>query len=226
MATRRLPAHERRRQILIAAIRVFARGGFHGATTKEIAAEAEVAEALLYRYFESKQALFVQAMQLTASRMISDVEEILDRNRSAPDAAVGDILMYFKTIIETHEAFAKMVFVITAELDNPQIREVYLPYQEAALGAIESSIANWKAEGLIARHVPGRATAWVILGCFQIIALMKQTERIAELQIQPVLNLVRTFITANAQAHDPSQIFSPPPTSPASGSEDEGTDAG
>lgn len=219
MATRRLPARERRRQILIAAIRVFARSGYHGATTKEIAAEAEVAEALLYRYFDSKQALFVEAMQLTASRMIRGVEEILAAHRTAPDAAVGAILMYFKTIIEKHEEFAKMVFVITAELDNPQIREVYLPYQEAALGAIEGAIASWKRDGLIAPHVPGRATAWVILGCFQIIALMKQTDRIAELQIQPVLNLVRTFITANAQAS--SQLFPSSPSRATAGNGEE-----
>lgn len=202
MATRRLPAHERRRQILIAAIRVFARSGFHGATTKEIAAEAEVAEALLYRYFESKLALFVEAMRLTANRMVRDVEEILQQYHDAPDGAVGAILMYFKTTIEKHEEFAKMVFVITAELDNPQIRDVYLPYQEAALSAIERKISVWKKEGRIASHVPGRATAWVIFGCFQTIALMKQTDRIAELQIEPVLNLVRSFIITNAQPID------------------------
>lgn len=202
MATRRLPARERRRQILIAAIRVFARGGFHGATTKEIAAEAGVAEALIYRYFESKQALFVEAMRLTASRMIRDVEAIFEKNRDAPDAAIGEILLYFKTTIEQHEEFAKMVFVITAELDNPQIRDIYLPFQEAALTSIENAISRWKEEGRISTHVPGRATAWVILGCFQIIALMKQTERIGELHIQPVLNLVRTFITNNSQLRD------------------------
>lgn len=200
MATRRLPAPERRRQILLAAIRVFARAGFHGATTKEIAAEAGVAEALLYRYFDNKQALFVEAMRLSAERMLNDIRTVLDEHRDAPDAAIGAILMYFKHTIETHEEFAKMVFVITAELDEPSIREIYLPFQEAALSAMASAVQRWKREGRIASHVPARAAAWVVLGCFQTIALMKQTDRIDELKMAPVVELVRTFITPDAEA--------------------------
>src|SRR5699024_627484 len=94
-----------------------------------------------------------------------------------------------------------MVFVITSELDNPKIRDVYLPYQEAALTAIEDAISQWKRAGLFDTKVPGRATAWVLFGCFQIIALMKQTERIDELQLQPVLNLMRTFIKTTDSDH-------------------------
>lgn len=50
----------RRRQILAAAARVFAQKGFHGATTREIAAAADVAEGTLYNYFESKADVLVQ----------------------------------------------------------------------------------------------------------------------------------------------------------------------
>lgn len=198
MATRRLPARERHRQILDSAIRVFARSGFHGATTKEIAAEAGVAEALLYRYFDSKHALFVEAMEITAARLVRDVEVICKKHPQSPDAAIGEILMYFKETIEKHEEFAKMVFVITAELDDPLIKDVYLPYQDRSLQVIVEAINGWKELGLIAPNVPGRAAAWVILGCFQIIALMKQTGKLGELQIQPVLKLVHAFIQSSA----------------------------
>lgn len=194
MAARRLPAHQRRRQILLAAIRVFARGGLHGTTTREIAAEANVAEALLYRHFEGKEDLFIEAMRLSADNMVKTIQEILTTHKDAPDTAVSETLMYFKKIVEEQEDFAKMVFVITSELDNPNIRSVYLPYQDAALTALEDAISYWKDTGLLAKHVPGRATAWVLFGCFQTIALMKQTERIGELHVQPVLNLMRTFI--------------------------------
>lgn len=208
MAARRLPAHERRRQILLAAIRVFARGGLHGTTTRAIAAEADVAEALLYRHFESKEDLFIEAMRLSADKMVKTIQRILHTHIDAPDTAVSSTLMYFKRIVEEQDDFAKMVFVITSELDNPRIREVYLPYQEAALTAIEDAITHWKNAGRLKTSVPGRATAWVLFGCFQIIALMKQTERIDELHVQPVLNLMRTFIRTtdqDATAHTPAE---------------------
>lgn len=45
----------RRQEILAAAARVFARKGYAGATTKEIAEEADVAEGTLYNYFGGKR---------------------------------------------------------------------------------------------------------------------------------------------------------------------------
>lgn len=53
----RLNAEERREAILDAALSVFSRKGFNGTTTKDIAREAGVSEALLYRHFPSKEDL-------------------------------------------------------------------------------------------------------------------------------------------------------------------------
>ncbi len=51
------PGEERQHQIMEAALRVFSRKGFDGATTKDIAAEAGVTAGLIYHYFEDKRAL-------------------------------------------------------------------------------------------------------------------------------------------------------------------------
>lgn len=58
MATRRLAHADRRTSILEAATTAFAARGFDGARTLEIAEAAGVSEALLYRHFPSKQALY------------------------------------------------------------------------------------------------------------------------------------------------------------------------
>jgi TetR/AcrR family transcriptional regulator, repressor for uid operon len=52
---------EKRREILAAAGRCFARDGFKGATVSTICAEAKVSPGHLYHYFESKEAI-IQAM--------------------------------------------------------------------------------------------------------------------------------------------------------------------
>lgn len=57
MAERSTAVEEKRRQILDAAERVFARKGFHTSRVGDIAAEAGVAHGLLYHYFESKDEL-------------------------------------------------------------------------------------------------------------------------------------------------------------------------
>ena len=51
MATGRTSADARRDRIRGAAVRVFARKGFHSARVGDIAAEAGVAHGLLYHYF-------------------------------------------------------------------------------------------------------------------------------------------------------------------------------
>ncbi len=53
----RRPAAERRRQILSAARTLFAERGFDATTTRDLAAAADINDALIYRYFPDKQAI-------------------------------------------------------------------------------------------------------------------------------------------------------------------------
>ena len=55
LTDRSIAQEERRRQILDAAVRVFARSGYHGSRVGDIAQEAGVAHGLLYHYFSSKE---------------------------------------------------------------------------------------------------------------------------------------------------------------------------
>ena len=58
MAKVRLDLEERRRAIVAAAMPLFARKGFAGTTTREIARAAGVSEALVFQHFPSKAALY------------------------------------------------------------------------------------------------------------------------------------------------------------------------
>jgi TetR/AcrR family transcriptional regulator len=63
---------DRRQQLIETALDVFSRKGFDGATTKEIAAEAGVTEAVIFRHFPTKQALYTAVVQ--AKRDPAEVE--------------------------------------------------------------------------------------------------------------------------------------------------------
>ncbi len=54
----RVPAHDRRLQIMGAAKELFARQGFEGTTTRQIAQRARVNEAIIFRHFPSKEDLY------------------------------------------------------------------------------------------------------------------------------------------------------------------------
>jgi TetR/AcrR family transcriptional regulator len=59
---RRMPAIDRKHQLLETALDVFSRKGFEGATTKEIAAAAGITEAVIFRHFPTKQALYTAVL--------------------------------------------------------------------------------------------------------------------------------------------------------------------
>jgi AcrR family transcriptional regulator len=66
----RLPAQERKEQLLDCALDLFAKHGYARATTAQLARMAQVTEPIIYRHFESKRDLFVALIQRTAVRTL------------------------------------------------------------------------------------------------------------------------------------------------------------
>src|SRR5215470_17639475 len=64
MAIIRLDSDERRKAIVAAAVPLFARKGFAGTTTKELAEAAGISEGLLFRHFPSKKHLYGEILRL------------------------------------------------------------------------------------------------------------------------------------------------------------------
>jgi AcrR family transcriptional regulator len=81
---------ERRERIVEAAAFVFADRGFDGATTNLIAARAKVSEALLYRHFKSKSAIYRAVLQKLIRQQNAEI---------APSLAAGSTpLDYLRTL--------------------------------------------------------------------------------------------------------------------------------
>ncbi len=73
--TRRLPRAQRREQILAAATEAFAREGFAVTSLDDIAGEAGVTRAILYRHFESKTDLYQGVLERAGARLAAAVGE-------------------------------------------------------------------------------------------------------------------------------------------------------
>ncbi|MCX7887881.1 MAG: TetR/AcrR family transcriptional regulator [Verrucomicrobiae bacterium] len=70
--TTRVPAAQRRQQILKVATELFARQGFHGTTTRQIAEKVGIKEIILFRLFPTKQDLYWSVIQATMQRTQSE----------------------------------------------------------------------------------------------------------------------------------------------------------
>jgi AcrR family transcriptional regulator len=70
-------SQERQAGLIAAAASLFAAKGFNGTTTKEIAQSAGVSEALVFKYFPTKRALYgaILAEKVTVNELLGAVEE-------------------------------------------------------------------------------------------------------------------------------------------------------
>ncbi|MEU4699250.1 TetR/AcrR family transcriptional regulator [Nonomuraea dietziae] len=121
--TRREQAEWRREQLLDAALKVFAAKGVDGASVKDIAEAAGVTPGLLYRYFESKEALVTTLLSergflprlrelLTADHRGRPAVEVLTELLGAFDALLADnadLMAVFFGATQARAALAELV---------------------------------------------------------------------------------------------------------------------
>jgi TetR/AcrR family transcriptional regulator len=101
-STLRLPASDRRRQLLETALDFFSRKGYGGTTTKEIAAAAGVTEAIIFRHFPTKSDLYNAVLDhhhnsVHVAECIAECKACMERNDDE-----GLVRVIVETIIGAH----------------------------------------------------------------------------------------------------------------------------
>jgi TetR/AcrR family transcriptional regulator, fatty acid metabolism regulator protein len=85
LAERTSAVEDKRRQLLDAAVRVFARKGFHASRVGDIAEEAGVAHGLLYHYFTSKDQVLEAVFHENWSVLLARIESVEESDEPAAD---------------------------------------------------------------------------------------------------------------------------------------------
>lgn len=119
-------AAARKREIINAAAHLFAEKGFHRTTTRDIAEQADISEGTLYNYFNSKDDLLLDIMD-----MIDDVPSKAD---PSDQAIFEDTREYLITMMkgrrEMLDQYHPMLQSVLSEiLVNPELRQRYYTEQ-------------------------------------------------------------------------------------------------
>jgi TetR/AcrR family transcriptional regulator len=96
-------ADQTRARILDAALQEFSAHGLAGARTEQIAAAAGVNKALLYYYFESKENLYVAALEMISAKVRDRSMSVFLRQASAGERLLRAALEHFDRILEQQE---------------------------------------------------------------------------------------------------------------------------
>jgi TetR/AcrR family transcriptional regulator, fatty acid metabolism regulator protein len=145
MASAKAPAVDRRRQILDAAVRVFARQGFHACRVSDIAREAGVAYGLVYHYFNSKEQVLNELFSERWSLLLAAVDEIDARPippREKLDAVAGFIIDSYR-----HEPELMKVIIVEVTRAANSFGRTHLPEISQAYDLIAKIVSDAQASG-------------------------------------------------------------------------------
>jgi TetR/AcrR family fatty acid metabolism transcriptional regulator len=153
------PPVDRRRQILDAAIRVFARQGFHSCRVSDIAREAGVAYGLVYHYFNSKEQVLNELFTERWSLLLAAVDEIDGRPippREKLDAVAGFIIDSYR-----HDPELMKVIVVEVTRAANSFGRTHLPEIRQAYEGIAKIVSDAQEQDVFRRDIdPTFASMW------------------------------------------------------------------
>lgn len=158
-------AAEKRRQILDAAVRVFARQGFHTCRVSDIADEAGVAYGLVYHYFRSKDEVLDTLFLERWNVMLEAIREV-DRQPLPARAKLEAIASF---IIESYRHDPELMKVIIVEVTRAanSFGQTHLGQIKEAFDLIAAVVARAQADGEFRSDISPQFAAMAFYGAIE-----------------------------------------------------------
>jgi AcrR family transcriptional regulator len=197
----RLTADERREAIVSAAWTVFARNGYHRASTQEIAALAGCSEPMIYKHFTSKQALFAAVLERGSFCIKQRFAEILghelDPDRAAETFGKDPLGTWAGVLTElVHEPMyadaARLRLFALALADDPEIRVALEGQISRQLSMAELMVARSQEVGTARTDVDPAVAAWLSASVSLVAAMRVAIEGEDGLHDMP--DLIQTLV--------------------------------
>ncbi len=159
----RLPAAERRLELVETAVRVFAEGSYRGTTTAEIARAAGVSEPILYRHFASKRDLYFAALDLVWAKARAAWEEAI---ADAPDVRAGLESMGRRHfgVRDCKTQLAELwVQALSEATEDPELRKYVRKHMREVHDFFAALIRRGQEEGVFHADRDVDAEAWLFV---------------------------------------------------------------
>ncbi len=183
-------AVDKRRVILDAAVRVFARQGFHTCRVSDIADEARVAYGLVYHYFSSKEeildTLFLDRWDVMLAAIAeADAAERLPRDKLRAIAAF---------IVDSYRHDPELMKVIIVEVTRAAntFGRTHLSKIRDAYALIAGIVARAQADGSFRTEITPEFAALAFYGCVEqvLTGWIFETERVSDDELERAKKLI------------------------------------
>ena len=160
MTDRSIVQEDRRQRILDAAVRVFARRGYHGSRVGDIASEAGVAHGLLYHYFSSKDEVLATVFSENFGELLERFRAVEAADEPAPEKLEG----IAKILLRTWRNDPDLVTVMVREVARSAQLQAQVEEVREAFAILQRVIEQGQADGVFRRDLDARLASWIVYG--------------------------------------------------------------
>jgi TetR/AcrR family fatty acid metabolism transcriptional regulator len=150
----------KRRLLLDAAVRVFARKGYHAARVGDIAEEAGVAYGLLYHYFSSKEEVLRMVFRETWRALIGTIESV----QLGDDPPREQLRKVAEILLRSWQRDPDLVRVLVLEVTRSALLAGEMDEIAASFQAIQRIVERGQADGSIRADLDARLASYVFYG--------------------------------------------------------------
>ncbi|MDK2862133.1 MAG: hypothetical protein PWP33_1336 [Thermodesulfobacterium sp.] len=180
-----------KKRLLEAALKVFSEKGFLGATTKEIAKQAGVAEVTLFRHFGSKENLFAETINQYS--FLPKLKEILPEIKTEPpDIALKKIAREFLNVFESKKNLIRIMYTDFYRYPD-YIKKIHEFIVESIIELI-SSYFNELIERGIFRRVNTQFAARAFLGMFFSYFYAKEIKEFLNIKKNDLEEIINCYV--------------------------------
>jgi TetR/AcrR family transcriptional regulator, fatty acid metabolism regulator protein len=165
LTDRSIATEERRRLILAAAVRVFARKGYHACRVGEIAEEAGVSHGLLYHYFASKEEVLETIFRETWSDLLEAMRAVEESDQAAPEKLRQVAAIFLRAWRRDPDLVRVLVHEVARSPQLPgRVDEI-----TGAFRSLERIVEQGQEDGEVRRDVDARLASWIFYGAIEEI---------------------------------------------------------
>ena len=158
----RLPAAERREQLLSVAAAIFAERGYSGATTAELAKAAGVTEPIIYRHFNSKRDLFVALIDQTGAETIALWQQQL-ADAGDPAERLRRLIGANPMVTNRGRGVYRVIVQAMSEIEDELILSALQRHMSALHVFLSKEVDRAQEGGQVSRRFSPDLTAWMLM---------------------------------------------------------------
>jgi AcrR family transcriptional regulator len=193
---------DKRRLILDAAVRVFAKKGYHTCRVADIAEEAGIAHGLLYHYFGSKE----EVLQTVFRENWTQLLEAFARIEASAEPPLAQLSAIAKLLLRSWRDQPDLVRVMVREVARSPQLQGQVDEIGAVFVVIQRVIERGQADGSFRPELDARLASWIFYGGLEelltgwVLGQLPDGEEDVARAERTVVDLVRGGLTRDGAA--------------------------